>query len=319
VLDLADKYDINLNINDTTKTQGGARGATPAAKSAADTAGFKKLATVIEKTNKTLIKGFINEIDKIFKDFIKKSQGPTIGGQQTTKFIDVNRILRDFSKEMLRTFEKSMSKSKTIPGKGTADPNLGKYYAQLNKSIGNLTNTIDRQLREKTGAGFSDADKKALANILKAAVEKSLPRSTGEAAREVAVASQSLKKIAVEVGNLVKSIKAIRTSGGGIDITEIARFLSSLKALTSESAKVPGEMKRIRDSLKEVTKEQQEIIKSYREALKSIRAGITTQVKVVAQRAQQDPKEFTKVVAKELSNIIGRVPALKGTKVEQLL
>ena len=318
-------HNVNINIKDTSK-----------ARAASQPRGAGKVTTQLDPTS-------LQKLNRVFKDAVSKSfnlqkLGNTIAkaiskeissqqkrqpGGAATKG-DVNRIVKQVSGDLAKQISKSLisalSKPTTAAGKpGLSDRRIVESISSLDKHIQSAIKNLNTQLQKQIGGQLGPDVSKSIANAVSGAVSKAIPKSLDKATKDLSTAVSGIQSIVREISTIAGSIKRMRQTGGGVDITEIGPILTSLKRLITEFSKLPQELKKARESAMSVAKEEKQLYSDFSKALTELRKATREKVTRVKESAAADPQQFARAIAKELSKVATGVPALKGTNVEKVL
>jgi len=320
---LAD-HNININIKDLSKAS--AAGPKPAGREAKvqmDPASLQKLNRVFKDA---VSKSFnVQKLsDSIANTIAKKigSMAPKGGGGEITKADlgrTVNKISNDLAKKISQSLVNALSKPAATTAPGRSDKRIVDALSNVDKHIKGSIDGLSAQLQKQFGKQLGPENAKTIANAVSGAVEKSIPKSLGKATQDLSRAVSSIQSIMREISGIAMSLRKMRQSGGGIDITEIKPIISNLKNLTTEFKKLPTEIRQARESAKSIAKEEKELYTNFSKALTDLRKSARERVTRATTRAKEDPQKFARIIAKELSKAISAVPAMRGTKIEKAL
>jgi len=322
VLILAD-HNIDINIKDTTSAKSAAR---PSAGGKVTTqlepASIQKLEKAYEKV---VLKAFnFDKISDSIAKEISKIMSPAKGQKsEGLSKGDLDRVVRDATSTLTKQLQQfvmgSLSKiaSSASPG-GLSDKKIVDVISGLDKHIQEAVKDLGRQIEKKTGRAVGPENAAAISKGVTDIIQKAIPtKELDAAARELSNAVGSIKGIVKEIGSIATSIGKMRSSGGGVDITEIKPMLQSLKRLFSEADNLGTAIKQGRDSAKGLVKAEKDAYIELSKALTDVKRAAREKVTRVKEQATGDPQQFAKTVSKELQKLVASVPSLKGTQLDK--
>jgi len=266
-------HTVDLNINDKAgKTAGGK----PKTTTPKTTAGSKALDKALQTTLDKMEKSYTNKLLPELKKIVNQSGSTKTKTQDSgASRAEINSIIKKIAKELAAEFIKSTAQaSSSTKATGGTNKDVEAIAKRLETATSSSINKLAQVLKQKTGVTLDKDTIQQLKTTTTSTAAKSVPKEMITAYKDLSTSANSLKSTVATVGALVKSIKAIRSSGEGIDINELKQFYTALKDLRAEAAKTKEEYKKMRESMKSLKDTQKELLGDFSGALKKIQSGV---------------------------------------------
>jgi TP901 family phage tail tape measure protein len=283
----------------------------------------KEFRKVLVDILKPEIKKMVREIEGVVSKPSSTGSGGTIS---KAVWRDIAKILSD---EMAKKVADAISKGSAGGGvRPTGDKSTDKIAKEigvkLDKLSGDMVRTMDATLRKRTGEGLSPGTAREVSRIIGETIKRSVPSSAGSAIKETKELSKNLETTSKRMLELISAIKGMKSSGGGIDLSELARALKSLEGLfrdfnsfrkqlgeTTKAYKdASGEIKSLKSSFDELSRDMLKLRDQYRERIKTTTTGL-----------KDEPAKLMKETAESFKRIIPKTDQFKPleNKIDKLI
>lgn len=312
--------DHNINLNIKEPKQSGQRQTPRSASGGLDAASVKRLLSSLEKNQNKVIRDLGTGLEKVVGKAFSKALRPTGTAapasrgvsQRGSSAAETSRIVKGLAGELSSVLIKELSKASSGT---TGSQNTPQVISKvLDRQLGKLENTLSRQ-----GIKLDPGAIKELRSALEGSVSKLIPTEVIRSLKSLGTSANTIQSASKNLAIAVKDMSKIRKSGGGIDVTEIPKFIKNLKDSAAAFKELVSEGKKARDALKGVADESTALYREISQSITAVRTSARTKIQGVQQRAQDDPRAFTKLVLKELSSTISKSSTLQGTKFEKTL
>jgi hypothetical protein len=226
------------------------------------------------------------DLDKILTSVLRRSGGASEG-------IDLKSyskgLIKAVTDDMAKDYVKTLSKH-YIGGRSStpSDPTkaTNSYLKNIDKhievAIGKISTSVQTKTKGKVQLDPADIKElsKAMSSHFKETVSRLVPKETGTTIRELSNVSRTLMSILKKVEGLVGSIKGMKKSGGGIDITEAPKVAENFKKLASSVEKLPAEFNNLRESAKKLIGEQKALLTETKGMIDDVKREVRTRKRI---------------------------------------